>query len=303
MTWFLAAILAYFLLAVVSLFDRYILIGPVHEPKVYAFWVGTLTFLIAILIIPFGINFPSIDFILIGLASGFIRIFGILFLYEGIHRLEVSRVVPAMNGFMPIFSFLLFFLFFPGLESLGLFTIIAFILLVGGSVLISSKKLSHIFSDLKNLKYPAISAFLLSLNFFLTKILFLKTDFLSGLFLTLMGVGLGTASFFIIFPDFRKSFNAPKISFKVSGLIVLAQILGAAGGLLQFYSVFLGEPAQVPIINALEGTRDVFLLSFVFILSYWRPNMLKEKMSGASGFQKILAVLLIGVGLVILALK
>jgi len=302
MTWFLAAILAYFLLAAVSLFDRYILMGPVPEPKVYAFWVGVLTFSVAVLIIPFGINFPSNNLILIGLTSGFIRIFGILFLYEGIRRLEVSRVVPAMNGFMPIFSFLIFFLFFPGAESFSLFAIIAFILLVSGSVLISSKKISHIFSDLKNLKYPIISAVLLSMNFFLTKNLFLKTDFLSGIFLMLMGVGLGTA-IFLLFSDVRKSIAAPKISFKVSGLVVLCQILGAAGGLFQFYSVFLSRPDQVPLINALEGMRDVFLLFFVFALSHLRPNMLKEKIVGASGFQKILAVSLISVGLIILALK
>ncbi len=302
MTWFVAAILAYFILAVVSLLDRYILIGPIHEPKVYAFGVGALTFLAAFLIIPFGLNFPSSNLILMGLASGFIRIFGVLFLYEGIRRLEVSRVVPAMNGFMPIFSFLIFFLFFPGVESFGLFTAIAFILLIGGSVLISPKKLSHIFSDFKNLKYPAISAFLLSLNFFLTKNLFMETDFLSGLFLMLVGVGIGTAAFFL-FPDFRKHFKTPRISLKASGLLILTQIFGAVGGLLQFYAVFLSKPFQVPLINALEGTRDVFLLLFVFLLSLWRPDILKEKMAGASGFQKILAVLLISVGLVILALK
>ncbi len=302
MTWFLAAILAYFFLAVVSLFDRYFLIGLIPEPKVYTFWVGVLTFLTAIFIIPFGINLPGKTFILIGLAAGFIRVFATLFLFKGIRQGEVSRTVPAINGFLPIFTFLIFFLFFPNVESFNLFQIIAFVLLVAGSILISLKKISFDFFNFKNLKYPAISAFLFSLNFFLTKNLFLKTDFLSGIFLMLMGVGLGAASFFI-FPDFRKSFMVPKISFKVSGLVIFAQILGALAVLLQFYSVFLGKPSQVPLINALEGTRNVFLLLFVFILSRWRPNLLKEKMTGAVGFQKALAVSLIAGGLVILALK
>jgi drug/metabolite transporter (DMT)-like permease len=308
MTWFLAAILAYFFLAIVSLFDRYFLVGPIPEPKVYAFWVGILSFLGAFLLIPFGIHLPAKNLILIGLIAGFIRIFATLFLYKGIRRGEVSRTVPAINGFLPIFTFLIFFLFLPSAESLNLFHIIAFVLLVGGSVLISLKKISFDFSDfslsarLKNLKYPAIGAFLFSLNFFLTKNIFLKTDFLSGLFPMLMGVGLGAASFFIS-PGFRKSFMVPKISFKLSGLIVLAQIFGALAVFLQFYSIFLGKPSQVPLINALEGTRDVFLLLFVFILSRWRPNLLKEKMAGAVGFQKTLSVLFIAGGLAILALK
>ena len=88
---------------------------------------------------------------------------------------------------------------------------------------------------------------------------------------------------------------------KISGLFLFAQALGGLGVILQFYSIFLAKPFQVSLINALEGIIYVFLLIFIYILSKWNPDLLKEEMRGANFFQKILATLLIVMGLAILA--
>ncbi len=71
---------------------------------------------------------------------------------------------------------------------------------------------------------------------------------------------------------------------------------------LQYYAVFLAKAGQVPLINALEGTRYVFLLFFVSILGYWKPQILKEEVSKDVILQKIVAIILIGGGLAFLAL-
>jgi len=302
MLWFLVTILAYFFLAVVALFDRYFLVGSIPNPKTYTFYVGVLWFFAGLFLIPFGIVLPVAGLIILGLVTGFIKIFANLFLYEGTAISEVSRTVPAVGGLLPIFSFVLFFLYFPKTEILNLSQFIAFICLVFGSILISLKKFSLKFLNFEILKYPVISAFLFALTFFLTKILFLKTNFLSGFFLILIGGGIGAISF-LISRQFRSNIFSQKFNQKISGIFLVGQITGGIGAILQQYAFFLAKPNQVPLINALEGIIYVFLLFFVFILSFWKPHLLKEEMKGTTLFQKIFAILLIGMGLTILALE
>jgi hypothetical protein len=82
----------------------------------------------------------------------------------------------------------------------------------------------------------------------------------------------------------------------------LGQIFGGLGIISQYYAIFLAKPFQIPLINALEGTRFIFLLAFVFLLALWRPEILKEEIKGKILIQKIIAILLIGGGLALLAL-
>jgi hypothetical protein len=302
MLWLVITISAYFFLAVVSLFDRYFLVGSIPNPKVYAFFVGILGALLALFLIPIGITFPELaPVFLLGVGAGFVRIFAILFLAQSIVGSEVSRAVPAIGGFLPIFSFLLFFLFLPSQEILNEFQVIAFLLLILGSVLISLKEFSLRFFSFQNLKYPIVASFLFATAYFLGKILFLQTDFLNGAFLILLGGGLGALSFLFL-SEARKSILHQKITQKMSGLFIVGQIFGVLGVGALYYAIFLAKPFQVPLINALEGLRYVFLLFFVFLVGLKFPKILKEEISRKILFQKILAILFIGGGLALLAL-
>lgn len=302
MLWLIITIVAYFFLAIVSLFDRYFLVGAIPNPKIYTFNVGIIWFFICLFLIPLGITLPGPGLIILGLIAGLIRIVAILFLTEAIVKSEISRVIPSIGGFLPIFTFFLFFLYFPKTEIINLFQLAAFVLLIFGSVLISLKKPSLKIFNFETLKYPVISAFLFALSFFLMKILFLETNFLGGFFLTLFGGGLG-AVIFLLFPQVRKSIFSQNFTPKISGLFLLGQVFGGLGVVSQLYAVFLAKPGQVPLINALEGIRYLFLLFFVFLLSGWRPNLLKEETEKTTIIQKLIAVLFICAGLAFLAIK
>lgn len=205
MLWLLLAILAYFLLAVSALFDRYFLAGPIQNPKAYTFYVGILGFCVCPILLFFGVDFSSSWPVFLGILTGLARILAIFFLAKGLTMAEVSRVSPAISGFMPVFSFLLFFFFFPGYDSFSLVQGIAFILLVFGSIFISLKEFSFKFFSFQILKYPVFSAFLFALNFLLSKKLFLQTDFVTGFFFMLIGAGLG-AVFLLFFKTPEKIF-------------------------------------------------------------------------------------------------
>ncbi len=302
MSWLTITISAYLFLAIVSLFDRYFLVGSIPNPKVYTFNVGILWFFLCLFLIPFGINLPEINILILGLGAGLVRIFAVLLLSESIVRSEISRVVPAIGGFLPIFSFLLFLLYLPSQDILNLSHIIAFIFLVSGSVLISLKEISFKFFSLRNLKHPILASLLFAITYLLSKILFLEINFLNGGFLILLGGGLGAASFLLI-PKIRKLIFSQRVTPKISRLFLLGQIFGGLGVISLYYAIFLAKPGQVPLINALEGTRYVFLLLFVFLLAKKFPQILKEEISKEILFQKIIAILLIGAGLTLLAFK
>ncbi|PIS17520.1 MAG: hypothetical protein COT59_00235 [Candidatus Nealsonbacteria bacterium CG09_land_8_20_14_0_10_42_14] len=303
MSWLVVTISAYFLLAIVSLFDRYFLVGSIPHPKVYTFYVSMLWCLAGLLLIPFVAIPAELNLVIfLGLAAGFIRTFAILFLCKSIMESEVSRTIPTIGGFLPIFSFLFFFLITPNQEILDPIRLAAFICLVLGSVLISLKKFSIIIFSFKDLKNPIITAFLFAATYFLIKLVFLDTAFLNGVFLLLIGGGLGAVSF-LFFSETRKLIFSQRPTQKISKLFILGQIFGGLGIGSLYYAVFLAEPSQVPLVNALEGIRYVFLLFFVFVLAKKLPHLLKEEMSGSILAQKIIAILLIGGGLAILALR
>jgi drug/metabolite transporter (DMT)-like permease len=113
MSWLIIIISAYFLLALVSLGDKYLLAGP-PNPKIYSFYVGILG-VAAIILIPFiGFSVPETSQISLALLAGAIYIVALFGLYNGLEHFEASRVIPAIGGLLPLFTFGLVFPFLAG---------------------------------------------------------------------------------------------------------------------------------------------------------------------------------------------
>lgn len=291
MSWLIVIISAYFLFALVSLGDKYLLKGP-PNPKIYAFYVGVLGIL-ALALIPFvGFSIPGIIGILFCLLAGAMYIFAILGVYEGLEKFEASRIIPAIGGFMPLFIFGLIYLFSGG-EALGFKEIIAFILLILGSVFIvwdPSKKVSF-----KSLQISAVTAFLFALFFVLTKYVYLMLPFWTG-FIWIRISAFLIALFFILFKEVRKEIFSKKSSFskKTSAFFLFNQGMGAGAFILQNWAIALAGLAYLSIISALQGVQYVFLFILTMLI-------LKEGLSKKVILQKFFAIILIGIGLVFLA--
>lgn len=299
MLWLTVAISSYLILAVVFLIDKYILTGPIPNPKVYAFYSGVLSVLV-LLIIPF-IDFyiPSNSQIIISLITGVIFIVGLVWFYKAIQFFETSRVVPAISGILPVFSFLLVYIFSSGKENLSLSEFVAFIMLILGSVLITAKKINFTF---KSLLFSSIAAFVFALYFVLTKYVFLEQSFWNGLVWIRIGAIIA-ALFMLIFVREVKEEIVKKGKFipQKAPLVVFNQFLGAGGNLMLIWAIFLAPLVYVSIINALQGIQHVFLLMMTVFLSLKFPQILKEEVSKEVLLQKIAAILFIGAGLAILA--
>ena len=292
MFWLAIIILAYFLFAVVSLVDRYLLIGP-PSSKIYTFYVGILGIL-SLALAPFvGFFVPDFYKLIFCLTVGAVYILALFALYFGLERFEASRIVPAVGGFLPILTFLLVYFLSGFRGTLSFKEFLAFILLILGSIIInysSSGKISF-----ESLKISAIIGLLLSLSFVLTKYVYLQLPFWTGFIWIRIGSFL-TALFFILFKTVRKEIfsGTPVFNLKTRIFFLLNQGVGAGAFILQNWAISLAGLIYLPLINALQGIQYFFL----FILGLL---FLKEGLSKKVIGQKIAAILIIGIGLAILA--
>jgi drug/metabolite transporter (DMT)-like permease len=302
MSWLFITIFAYFLFAVTSLIDKYLLKGLLPNPKIYSFYTGIFGILILILA-PFGfLKVPSLSLIVFALLAGVFRILALFCFFTALQKFEASRVVPAIGGILPLFIFCITYFLKGGKEILEVRNFIAFIFLILGSVLISWEKEKKV--SFGSLKISILSAFLFALSFVISKYVYSAQTFLSGFIWITIGAFL-VAIFFIFSKEVREEvFRKKKILEKKTAFLFFSnQAMGAGAFILRDWAIALAPLSFLAIINALQGTQYVFLLIFSIFLSLKFPQILKEEISKEVLIQKIVAIFLIGIGLAILAFK
>jgi drug/metabolite transporter (DMT)-like permease len=288
------AIFAYLLLAVNGVIDKFLLTKAVRHPVVYAFYLGItgpLTFLLA----PFGLKLISLPNFLIAVASGACFIFAAYFLYIATLETSISRLLPIEGGFVPVLTLILSYAILG--ERLNQSQILAFIFLVVGAALISFKKEAGGWHP-KALKNATAAAILFALSLTLTKYIFTETNFVSGLIWTRVGFLAVSLGFLVSRRTRRQILNAPRETTVGNKFLYYgARASGGAAGLLQNYAISLGS---VTLVNALQGSQYAFLLLLTIFLSRYFPKILKEKISSLILIQKISAIVLITIGLILL---
>ena len=305
MLWLFVAVLSYLILAVVFLIDKLLLSGPIPSPKVYTFYIGALGIL-TLFAAPFvGFHIPSPFQLFLSFSAGAFFVLGLFWFYKGLQLFEPSRIVPAIGGILPLFTFLLIYIFSKGEEALSLSGFFAFALLIIGSILIAYEK-SKI--SLKSLKISIIAAFLFAAYFVLSKYVYLAQPFWSGYIWIKIGSFLSAFCILLFSSEVKREiFKKKKPLPQKPGLFIFNQLLGGGANILQNWSVALAPLAFVAIINALAGIQYAFLLVLTIGISFavpvWAEKVgLKEKISKSIFVQKIIAILVIGMGLALLAL-
>lgn len=307
MNWLTIAIIAYFLLAIVNVADKFVLEKVIASPRVYAFLVG-VTGLAIFLLAPWFLEWPGWGLFFFNLLVGSFFSGALLFMYSALKRGEASHIFTLIGGIVPIFTIILSVIFFE--EIFTAYQWLAVLCLICGTLIISSISHQHSvwfnireflhWSEDKKLRsiLLAIMAALLFAFFWVgTKIAFNEQTFMSAF----IWIRLGTfvAVLFLLVPKASRQeiFKGIKQSNqKKSNRIVYftTQIAGAVGSLLQNYAVALGS---VALVNSLQGMQYALLLILTALITIFRPGILKEDNKGKIMWQKLIAIVFIGLGL------
>lgn len=299
MTWLIVAILGYLFFALASLGDK-ILLKQAPKPKLYTFYVGLLN-IVAVFLIPFvDFRLPSSFSVWRWIIlDGTVYLWGLYILFKALDKYEVSRVMPMIGAFQPIFVFILTWIFWP-LSQITLTSadFLGFFLLFLGGIIIIVEKNYELSKD--SFLLSSFASLLFSLDFIFLKLVLLDLPFFSG-FILVRVMSAIFALFLLLDKEVRKDMaHQPKQ--EIGPIFLLTQAAGGLATVLQSLAIALVPVAYLAIVNALKGIQYVFLFLLTFLFSYYLPSYLKETLSKKALIQKISAIFLISLGLVILVL-
>lgn len=306
MNWLAVATIAYFLLSLEIIFDKFLLSSKrVSHPVVYAFYSGTFG-LFALVFSPLGFHLVPLGGIFFRFLAGIIFIYGMLALIFAISKSEASRVTPVVGAVIPIVLFFLAFIFLG--EHLRFKEVIGLVLLIFGGLFIS-----YDFSDgcekglFKGFYWSLLAGALLAISAVFFKGFYRHDNFYNVFIWTRIGAFLGILSFFLV-SDWRKillgslsKFKKPQKEHKASGIMfTLAKATGGTGSFLKEKAISL-PLASVTIVNAMVATEYVFIFLLGIVFSFWFPTVFEEKKDWKSVAQKLGAIIIITTGIVFIS--
>jgi len=292
--WLIISVLGYFLNAVAAITDKILISKKIPNPAVYVFFISLLG-LVGLVLAPWGFSWISWFYLGIALIAGVAFTGALLHLFKALKIAESSRVTPFIGGFSPIFVFI--FSFFILGERLSFKQIVALVIIILGTILISSGRATQK-NPIKAYVFSFISALLFGLYYTLTKYLFDNLSFINGFVWLRLTTFVGALLLLVKVQNRQDIFHQNKETITQSGpLFLFGQAAGAFSFLLINYAISL---TSVTVVNALQGLQYAFLLVLILILFKWRPSLLQEKMRGWVLVQKIAAIILIGLGLFLL---
>lgn len=310
MSWLTMAIVAYLVLALVNLADKFLLDKVLPSSLTYTFLVGILS-LLALVIAPWFLEWPGWYLLLINIISGALFPLALLLLYRSLKEGEASLVIPLIGGSTQVFTILLAVIFLG--ETFFLKQWLALALLVAGTVMISWFPSVHhwwtkTFAWFKiggSKHWLVIMRAILSALFFavfmiLSKYAYQDQNFLSAFIWIRLGTFLAVL-FLLINKKQRKEIikNLKKLIKGNREFLFLGnQALAAIGAFLQQYAIFLGP---VALVNALQGVQYALLLALGGLIAVFYPKALTESFGRSIVIQKIVAVSLISLGLYFIA--
>lgn len=303
MSYIIIAIVAYFFLALSQVLDKFLLGDRIPQPSVYAFYVAILSF-VSLLLAPFGFYLQDYVLLAASLASGILYIYAILFLYKAVKVNEISRVAPLVGSVIVLANLL-----FAAVLSDDQLAISdwggIFFLLIGGFLISFDLPIrsSRIFRGFGN---SLVSGILFAVAYVIFKYVYQNDIFINGFIWTRLGLFAGGLSLLLV-PVWRREIRASfqgmksgkKRNLTTGAMFVGNKILGGSHSILIQYAIYLGSTA---IVNALNSIQFVFVLVLASLASLKYPKLFGEKLFFWDWAQKVGAIVLIGIGIVLVSL-
>lgn len=293
--WLTIVLGAHILNALAFLVDKFLLARTVPKPAVYAFSVGSLSGIAAILFF-FDPRLPTLAQLPYDILAGVTFLIALLLFFTALRRGEASRIVPFIGGTIPIYTLLFAYLFLH--ERLIQQELLAFGLLVVAAALVSREAPGDSPRN-RHAYFPATAAAILfAISSVCMKFVFMQQSFLSGFAWTRLAVFLAAMVILLHAPSRRAIFTGSERPHgRMLGLFLGGQVAGAIGFLGVSYAIAL---ASATLVNALQGVQYAILFILILLLGRVYPQ-LRERLTRRVVLQKVLAIVLIGIGLGLLA--
>ena len=305
-SWFLYAIIAPFLWAVVNIADQYLIAKYSDRDKERSsgglvIFSSVIGLVIALLIFVFTnglFDIPLVDKLLLLLTGVLTIIWVVLYLFA-LEIEEVSRVVPWFLT-VPVFGYILGYLFLG--ETLNLEQVIGAIIIFVGLIIISvdwretSKRVKK-----KPLLYMLAVSLTVAVSGIIFKYVTVENNFWVSSFWEYLGLGLSGVLIFFLMPERRKEFMHMNRTggLKIFVVNVASEFMTVSGNLLTNFALILAPVTLVFIVSAFQ---PAFVLLLTVIGTYMFPKIIKEDMSWQVLYPKIVAVIVMVIGSAILFL-
>jgi drug/metabolite transporter (DMT)-like permease len=289
----LMAVMAHGMIGISLVWDK-VLLGETRTRDVvnYVFWLGVISIL-GLLLIPFGFRWPGLRIAGLAVLTGILHMAAIYFYYSALQAGEASQTLAVMGGFSPVATMLIGLGLLPA--PLGGWRLGGFALLAGGGfVMFLSEKL-----NLRKV-LPGITAAsgLFGLVNVLQKVVFDRTEFVTGYVLFTFGTFLG-AALLLVRPAWRAEIfrGSQEAQPRARTLYFVNRFLSGVGSFLVFYAISLENPA---VVDAISGVRYVIIFLGAYLVTQIKPGWLKEDFHGWTLAGKSAATALVVAGLVAL---
>jgi|GEM_PF-6504914 drug/metabolite transporter (DMT)-like permease len=305
MNWQLAAIGAYLLLGITNIGDKIILDKIVKSSRGYAFLISLSLGLVGIMLAPFLLSWPGWMLFWGNLGVSLLFPLALILFYYALKIGDSSRTVVINGGMVPIFTLLISLAL--GLETLYSAQWLAMISLIIGVIIMSwvqpERRFIHRILNL-NTYHPLsavalissfTAAFFFALNIVGIKYLFIGQDFASALIWQAMGSLVVVLALLIHSPSRREILKVFPRIWHIQGFgLLLNQSFGAIAIVLRNYALMAGSAI---VVSALQGVQYIFILILTVLISSFQPQLLQERISQRTIYQKLIAITFIGIGL------
>lgn len=299
MLWIIPAVLGYFLSAVASVIDKFLVVDRVEKPAVYAFLVSLFS-VVSFAFAPFGLSVPPISDFVVLILSGSSFLFSLVFLFSAFRNNEVSRIVPLVGIVAALVTFFPSFLagWTDGEASLS--GVVAFFLLISGAVLISFRFSEEVRFAGNGFLLATLSGVFLACFNILLKVAYADgINFVTGLVWSRLGILTGGLVLLIV-PEFRreifdffKRFLSASNRSSTSTLFLTGKTLAGVGS---FFLVLSVRTGPVAFVQAFIGVQLAFVLLFALLLAKRYPEIFEERFSFLDWAQKASAFVLLSIG-------
>ena len=280
--------------SITSLIDKIVISkNYIKNPLVYIVLNGLMNILLIFLLLFVSFEPLKLTDFLIVFFSGIVFSASVILYYKAVQYDDISKVIILFQ-LGPIFVLILSFLFLGEILTENHF--IGFIFLLGAGIIVSHKRAEKSFKLSRAFYYMLIAAFLGAISAVGAKYIYSITSFWSAfLWLRLSGF---TALLVLLLPSIRqdslKTFKLMKP--KIKGLMVFKMVIDFSAFIFAGYALLNGSVSLVIALGSSLLPLFVFILTL--ITSIYLPKLIKEEINKKAILTKLLAIVLIIIGIV-----